>query len=74
MSFFERICELFGGCHKTKDYATVTVQKGDTLSGIAKELGGDAEDYKKLVELNPEIKDPDLIHPGQVLKIPNDWA
>jgi len=32
---------------------------------------GDANKWRKIYEANPDsIKDPDVIHPGQVLKIP----
>ncbi len=47
------------------------VQKGDTLSAIAKEYYGDAMKYPAIFEANrPMLKDPDLIYPGQVLRIP----
>jgi LysM repeat protein len=50
---------------------TYTVKKGDTLSKIAKELYGNANDYKKIFEANKDkLKDPDKIQPGQVLTIP----
>ena len=50
-----------------------TIQKGDTLSGIAKVFYGKASDYPKIFEANREvIKDPDLIYPGQVIRIPKD--
>ncbi|MGF1510906.1 MAG: peptidoglycan-binding protein LysM [Myxococcota bacterium] len=48
-----------------------TVVKGDTLSKIAKEVYGDAMKYPVIFEANkPMLKDPDLIYPGQVLRIP----
>ena len=47
------------------------IQKGDTLSGIAKKFLGNAMDYPKIFEANREvIKDPDLIYPGQKIRIP----
>ena len=47
------------------------VQKGDSLSAIAKKLLGNAMDYPKIFEANREvIKDPDLIFPGQKIRIP----
>jgi nucleoid-associated protein YgaU len=50
---------------------TYTVQKGDSLSKIAKEFYGDAREWKKIYEANKErIKNPDLIQPGWVLTIP----
>ncbi len=48
-----------------------TVKKGDTLSKIAKEFYGNAMKYPVIFEANkPMLKDPDLIYPGQVLRIP----
>jgi len=48
-----------------------TVESGDTLSKIAKEYLGDAMAYPKIFEANREvIKDPDLIYPGQKIRIP----
>lgn len=49
-----------------------TVERGDTLSKIAKEQYGDAMKYPLIFEANrPMLKDPDLIYPGQVLRIPS---
>ncbi|MGH7502153.1 MAG: peptidoglycan-binding protein LysM [Longimicrobiales bacterium] len=48
-----------------------TVEKGDTLSKIAKEQYGDASKYPVIFEANkPMLTDPDKIYPGQVLRIP----
>lgn len=48
-----------------------TVQKGDNLSKIAKNLLGDANAWKQIFEANRDVLDnPDKIFPGQVLKIP----
>ena len=48
-----------------------TVTAGDSLSKIAKRFYGDANRWQKIYDANrEEIKDPDLIHPGQKLKIP----
>ncbi len=47
------------------------IQKGDTLSAIARQFLGDANAYMKIFEANREvIKDPDLIYPGQKIRIP----
>jgi nucleoid-associated protein YgaU len=47
------------------------VQKGDSLSKIAKAHYGDAMKYMEIFEANqPMLKDPNLIYPGQVLRIP----
>ena len=48
-----------------------TVKKGETLSGIAKQHLGDANQYNSIFEANrPMLSDPDKIYPGQVLRIP----
>jgi nucleoid-associated protein YgaU len=50
---------------------TYTVKAGDTLSKIAKEVYGDAGQWKKIHEANrAEVPNPDLIHPGQTLQLP----
>lgn len=52
---------------------TVTVAAGDSLSKIAKRELGDANKWHAIFEANKDkIKDPDLIHPGQVLTIPSN--
>ena len=48
-----------------------TVQSGDYLSKIAKEVYGDANKYGLIFEANrPMLEDPDKIYPGQTLVIP----
>ncbi len=48
-----------------------TVEKGDSLSKIAKAQYGDAAKYPVIFEANkPMLSDPDKIYPGQVLRIP----
>ncbi|OOS22096.1 peptidoglycan-binding protein LysM [Moraxella pluranimalium] len=48
-----------------------TVVKGDTLSKIAKEMYGNANDYMKIFDANkPMLSHPDKIYVGQVLRIP----
>lgn len=50
---------------------TYTVKAGDSLSKIAKREYGDASQWKRIHEANKDlIKNPDLIHPGQTLKLP----
>ena len=51
---------------------TYTVVAGDSLSKIAKKLLGNANRWHEIHELNKDVvKNPNLIHPGQVLKIPD---
>jgi nucleoid-associated protein YgaU len=50
-----------------------TVVKGDTLSAIAEKFYGKGQGgkYPVIVQANtPPVKDPDLIQPGWVLRIP----
>ena len=48
-----------------------TVVKGDSLSKIAKRYYGDAQQWRKIYEANKDqIKNPDLIYPGQTFRIP----
>jgi nucleoid-associated protein YgaU len=50
---------------------TYTVVKGDSLSKIAKQVYGKASLWRKIYEANQDqIKDPDLIFPGQLLRLP----
>lgn len=47
------------------------IQKGDSLSKIAKQYYGNPMDYPKIFEANREvIKDANLIYPGQKIRIP----
>jgi nucleoid-associated protein YgaU len=55
-----------------KPEQTYTVVSGDNLSKIAKKFYGDAKQWRRIFEANKDtIENPDLIYPGQVLKIPN---
>jgi nucleoid-associated protein YgaU len=48
-----------------------TVEKGDTLSAIAKKTLGSANRYMEIFEANkPMLSHPDKIYPGQMLRIP----
>lgn len=48
-----------------------TVQKGDSLSKIAKQHLGDANAWKAIFEANRDVlEDPDKIFPGQTLRLP----
>ena len=50
---------------------TYTVQKGDTLSEIAKRHYGSASRWRVIYEANRDlIRDPDVIYPGQTFRIP----
>ena len=48
-----------------------TVVRGDTLSKISKQYYADPNKYNAIFEANkPMLKSPDLIYPGQMLRIP----
>ena len=53
------------------DSVFYTVQKGDSLSKIAKAHYGNSGKYHAIFEANkPMLKSPELIYPGQMLRIP----
>ena len=51
----------------TDEYTEYKVQKGDTLSSIAKKYGVTVDE---ILKVNPEITNPNLIYVGQIIKIP----
>lgn len=64
--------DVQGGSSSTApEIRTHTVASGETLSKIARHYYGNANAWPKIFEANKDkLKNPDLIHPGQVLKIP----
>jgi nucleoid-associated protein YgaU len=55
----------------TEQVSEYTIQSGDSLSKIAKQFYGDAKQWPKIYEANKDvIKNPNLIYPGQKIKIP----
>jgi TP901 family phage tail tape measure protein len=56
-----------GAVAGAKTGSTVTVKSGNTLSGIAATAGVKLAD---VIKANPQISNPNLIRPGQVIKIP----
>jgi len=58
--------------YRTNEMRVIIVQKGDTLSRIAKKAYGNYNDYTKIFTANPEIiQNPDQIFIGQRLRIPS---
>jgi LysM repeat protein len=56
----------------TSIFAKHTVKRGETLGKIAKQYYGNASKYTVIFNANTNIlKNPDVIHPGQELVIPN---
>ena len=65
--------DVRGGSSSTASTSkTYTVVSGDSLSKIARRFYGDAGQWKKIHAANiDKVPNPDLIHPGQVLTIPD---
>lgn len=66
-----QVLKIYGGSsqsNSSSSYQTYTVKSGDTLSGIGSKFG---ISYQKIAADN-NISNPNLIHPGQVLKIYTD--
>jgi len=60
-----------GGIDEKNAY---TVQRGETLSIIARDHLGDPMKWKELYELNKkQLASPDIIYPGQLLSKPEGW-
>jgi len=58
--------------YRKNEMRIIIVQKGDTLSKIAKKAYGDYSHYKKIFTANPEIiQNPNQIFVGQRLRIPS---
>ncbi len=56
---------------RSNEMRIIIVQRGDTLSKIAKKAYGDIDAYPKIFKANPELlKNPDEIFAGQRLRIP----
>lgn len=51
--------------------STYVVKKGDCLWNIAKACLGAGEKYPEIVKVNPSIKNPNRIYPGQEIIIPD---
>jgi nucleoid-associated protein YgaU len=67
----EQTATAAAGEAKAGDSHTYMVKPGDTLSGIAKQVYGNASQYMKIFEANRNIlSDPNKIKPGQELVIP----
>jgi LysM repeat protein len=56
---------------KSDIYGHWTVKSGDSLSKIAKDVYDDGSKYMKIFEANKDqLKDPNMIKPGQTLVLP----
>ncbi|NOY64842.1 MAG: LysM peptidoglycan-binding domain-containing protein, partial [Nitrospirae bacterium] len=57
-----------------QEYIEYIVKKGDTQWDIAEKTLKDPFDWPKVWIVNPEIKNPDLLYPGQKIRIPLSLA
>jgi len=67
--------EVLPGGIKTQELRRHTVQKGDTLSGIARKYYGKSSAFRLILNANKEVlKGKDQLQIGQILVIPSDPA
>lgn len=60
-----------GGDTKSDAGQTYVVKQGDSLSKIAQQVYGNTDDWRKIYDANRDIiQNPDLIYPGQTLRLP----
>ena len=65
ITFGRTLVDPYGG------FLQYAVESGDTLFGIARRFYGDGNLFPRIFEANrDQIHDPDLIFPGNVLRIP----
>jgi nucleoid-associated protein YgaU len=67
----EQVSDLMTVAEPADESTYHTVERGDTLSAVAKKVYGNANAYMKIYEANtPMLAHPDKIYPGQLLRIP----
>jgi len=50
------------------------IKGGDTLFKIAQKYTGNGNRYPEVLDLNPQIKNPDFIREGDMLNLPDSWG
>lgn len=53
-----------------RNYLEHTVKPGESLWSISAKYYGNGNQYHRLVTANPQITDPNVIHPGDVIRVP----
>jgi nucleoid-associated protein YgaU len=51
-------------------YVTYTSREGDSFAMLATRLFNDPSQYWRIADINPQIKFPDLLETGSVLRLP----
>lgn len=51
-------------------FETYVVKHGDTLSRIAGRVFGDVNRWREILKANPQVKNANLIYPGDALRVP----
>lgn len=54
----------------TVEYSTYTARDGDSFVLLATRLFNDPSQYWRIADLNPQVKFPDVVTVGTVLRIP----
>ena len=68
---FGKVSSSIESTEDVLDERSHTVARGDNLSRISNQYYGSANHWKDIFEANRDLlDDPDLIQPGQVLRIP----
>ncbi|MDD2710753.1 MAG: LysM peptidoglycan-binding domain-containing protein [Verrucomicrobiae bacterium] len=49
---------------------TYTIKKGDGIQSIAERFYGDRSKWREIMAANPNLKDPNRLSPGQVIRLP----
>ncbi len=71
LGLYDDYYELYEAAGQIPETRVYTVQAGDYLARIAKEMLGDEKRWPEIYSLNKgSIRNADLIYPGQVLELP----
>jgi hypothetical protein len=61
----------FGFISNKQDYFLYQVSEVDRIDTIASNFLGDPKYWYRIMDINPDIKDPFLIPTGTVIRVPN---
>lgn len=64
-----------GKSFSSKSSSGHEIKRGETLSKLAREHLGNPDRWEEVFKLNIDrLASPEIIYPGQYLKVPSDWA